>query len=121
MSFKGGVGIAREDIPPKDSMVRRPLDSPIVVLRCELRMDTKALNLDCLRVIFDVTETNLLKKSAAICCQPFSEMAHCSISYPMMFASVHCISFVLYMKCNLCSLQKVSYALETPSLTLSHK
>ena len=34
------------------------------------------------------------------------------MSYPMMFASVPCISFVLSEKCDLYSLQKVSYALD---------
>lgn len=57
MSFKSRVGMACEDIPPKGSAATRPLDSPIVVLRCELTMDTKALNLDCLHVIYDATET----------------------------------------------------------------
>ncbi len=56
MSFESRVGMSREDIPPKGSMARRPLNWPIVVLRCERRIDTKALNLYCLHTMFDVTE-----------------------------------------------------------------
>ena len=57
ISSKSSVGMARDDILPKGSMARRPLDWPTVVLRCERRMDTKALNLYCIHVIFGVTET----------------------------------------------------------------
>ena len=57
ISSKSSVGMARDDILPKGSMARRPLDWPTVVLRCERRMDTKALNLYCRHIIFGVTET----------------------------------------------------------------
>lgn len=56
MSFKSSVGMSWEAIAPTGSMARLPLDWPIVVLRCERRMDTKALNLYCLRIMSDVTE-----------------------------------------------------------------
>ena len=61
--------------------------------------------------------------SAKICCQPFPEMALCSMSHPMMFASVHCISFVLYIKRNLRSLKMGSHALVPSSFgpLRSHK
>ena len=49
--------MACDDILPKGSMAGRPLDWPTVVLRCERIMDTEALNLDCIHVMFGVTVT----------------------------------------------------------------
>ena len=48
--------MARNDIPPKGGMARLPLHWLTVVLRSQLRMDTKALNLHYTYIISDALE-----------------------------------------------------------------